>query len=109
MKNLTFYNAKPGELWGSEGQGETGDGLWIVGGYNHNVKASYDCVLVHWYENETRTFHLFKTISDEGWYMWGYEDMEFGLFDENFGIFYKRAFIDHLFRKADKIKLGKSR
>jgi len=117
MKELGFGTVKPGELWGSdyEEYNETtrqfdhdrGDGLWIVADYTHHHNHNQDAIVVHWFDRSTYTLHLFKTILEDNWYMHGYEDGGFKLFDENYGIFYKRSLIDHLFGVARKMSIGK--
>lgn len=114
-RQLDFFHVHPGELWGNEEydwklQKSVGraDALWIVADTSHPHNGNQDRIIVHWFEKETETLFLFKRIEEDAWFMHGYEDGEFGLFDENYGIFYKRSLIDYLFSMAKKLVVGKT-
>ncbi len=111
MKELRFFDVKPGELYGAEYEDSTGDALWIVAGYDefYKIRPNHyeDAIIVHWFEKETSTLHLYKTLGEETWLLHGYEDMEFGHFDSNYGDFWRMSIIDHLFKFANKITVGK--
>lgn len=114
MKELGFFKVEPGELYGAEYErynnktknmdNGRGDALWIIAGYKE-VKPIYneDTIIVHWYEEENDILHLNYKIGEEAWLMHGYEDMEFGHFDSNYGEFWKMSLVDHLF-KAKNIR-----
>lgn len=111
MKELNFFKIKSGKLYGAEYQRWNdktntidegrGDALWIIAGYDefYKIRPNYDedAIMVHWYEEESGVLHLNYTIGENVWLMHGYEDMEFGHFDSNYGEFWKMALIDHLF------------
>lgn len=108
MTKLTFGDAKAGDLWISEEK----DILWIISDINQAHRRSFDRIVAHFYHHgfeslkEKESLNMFKSISDEGWSLHGYEDCNYELKETNFGSMYKRTIIEYLF-KIDIVKVWK--